>query len=274
MSMLDATVMQDYIKMCDDAWLQGWHERNAGNITYRMSEEEVEECEIYFEDDGEWVEMGVTAENLAGEYFLVTGAGKFFRNVSLDAEDCVGVIEINDAGDSYRIVWGLSGGAKPTSELPSHILNHSIKKEATEGRHRIIYHAHPPAIIAMTFVTPLTAKDFSGALWRTISECPIVFPAGVGVVGWMLPGGTEVAEETCELMKTFDAVVWAHHGMFVSGEDFDSAFSLMHTIEKSADIYLRALSAGVPILQKISDEALRSLAGKIGIENFNESLLD
>ncbi len=273
MSMLDASVIQDYIKMCDDAWQQGWHERNAGNLTYRMTEEEAEECSLYFDYDGEWIDMGVTAKNLAGEFFITTGAGKYFRNVEIDAENSFGIVEISEEGDSYRIVWGLSEGGKPTSEFPSHILNHSVKKEASGGESRVIYHAHPPAIISMTFILPLTSKDFTNVLWRTITECPIVFPAGVGVVGWMMPGGTEVAKLTSELMKTFDAVVWAHHGMFVSGPTFDLAFGLMHTIEKSADIYLRTLATGKPIMQNISDDELRAVAKEFKLENFNESLL-
>ena len=274
MSMLDSGVIQDYIRMCDDAWLQGWHERNAGNLTYRMSSDDVEECEVYFDYESDWEEIGVKAENLAGEFFIVSGAGKFFRNVSLDAEDCLAIVEINDDGDCYRVVWGFSNGGTPTSEFSSHFLNHSIKKEVTYGVNRIIFHAHPPAVIAMTSVLELTSKAFSNALWRTISECPIVFPAGVGVVEWMVSGSTEIAEATSELMETFDAVIWAHHGMFVSGATFDSAFSLMHTIEKSADIYLRSLSAGKSSPQSISDDGLRAVVEKFGLSNFNYSLLD
>ncbi len=35
-------------------------------------------------------------------------------------------------------------------------------------------------------------------------------------------------------------MVWASHGLFVSGADFDSTFGLLHPIEKAADIYGRA----------------------------------
>ena len=274
MSVLDAAVVQEFIKMCDDAWQMGWHERNAGNLTYRMSEEDVTECEIYFNyDNDDWIELGVEAENLSGEFFIVTGTGKYFRNVDLDAENCIGIVELNDTGDAYRILWGLSDDGLPTSEFPSHILGHSVKKECTDDRNRIIYHAHPPAVISLTSILPLTAKDFSNVLWRTISECPIVFPKGVGVVEWMMPGGAEIAEKTSALMKTFDAVIWAHHGMFVSGETFDLAFGLMHTIEKSADIYLRAVSSGKPILQSISDKQLKSIAKHFDLTDFNQALL-
>ena len=64
------------------------------------------------------------------------------------------------------------------------------------------------------------------------TECPVVFPAGIGVVPWMVPGGREIAVATSELMKKYDLAIWAHHGMFAAGEDFDLTFGLMHTAEK------------------------------------------
>ena len=27
------------MRMCDDCWLQGWHERNGGNLSYRVKPE-------------------------------------------------------------------------------------------------------------------------------------------------------------------------------------------------------------------------------------------
>ena len=41
MGILDIAIVKGYIRMCNDGWLQGWHERNGGNLTYRMKEEEV-----------------------------------------------------------------------------------------------------------------------------------------------------------------------------------------------------------------------------------------
>ena len=44
MSIFDLEVLQGYIRLCNDGWLQGWHERNGGNLTYRMTEEEAMQC--------------------------------------------------------------------------------------------------------------------------------------------------------------------------------------------------------------------------------------
>jgi len=124
-----------------------------------MKDEEVAQCRPYFRPTpGEWVNMGVQADNLAGEYFITTGSGKYFRNVELDPEHNMGIVEINDKGDSWRIVWGLEGGARPTSEFPSHFMNHSVRKAATNGANRVIYHCHATNVIAMTYILPLTDR--------------------------------------------------------------------------------------------------------------------
>ena len=70
--------VKGFMRMCNDGWLQGWHERNGGNLTYRMTAAEVAACRPYFDaEPREWVNMGVQADNLAGEYFITTGSGKF-----------------------------------------------------------------------------------------------------------------------------------------------------------------------------------------------------
>ena len=275
MAITDIEVMQHYIRMRGDGWDQGWHERNGGNLTYRMRPEEVEQCRPYFKDTpGQWVNMGVQADNLRGEFFISTGSGKYFRNVPLAPQDNICIVEINEAGDAWRIVWGLEKGGRPTSEFPSHFLNHSVRKEATGGECRVIYHAHPANLIAMTYILPLTARDFTRALWKSATECPVVFPGGVGVVPWMVPGGSDIALATSQLMKEYDAAVWAHHGLFASGPDFDTTFGLMHTIEKAAQIYILALSAGQGrILQTIEDDDLRAIAKDFGV-TLREEFLD
>ena len=201
MSILDLDIMQRFIRMCDDGWQQGWHERNGGNLTYRLRPEEAAEMAPFLDETPRpWTPMGVTGANLAGEFFIATGSGKFFRNVKPDPEDSLCVVEINDRGDAYRVRWGLVNGGRPTSEFPTHFMNHSVRAAATDGATRVIYHAHTPNVIAMTYVLPLTDRDFSRALWKSATECPVVFPGGVGVVPWMVPGGADIAMATCEKM--------------------------------------------------------------------------
>ena len=259
MRVLDAEFTQGFIRMANDGWEQGWHERNGGNLSYRMKPEEVDMVKEEF-SAGEWKEIGTTVPDLAGEFFMVTGSGKFFRNVIIRPAESFGIIEIDDKGENYRIMWGLEGGARPTSELPSHLMNHEVKKRVTGGKYRVIYHAHTTNTIALTFVLPLTDEAFTRELWEMATECPVVFPDGIGVVPWMVPGGREIAVETSKLMEKYDVAIWAHHGMFAAGEDFDLTFGLMHTVEKSAEILVKTLSMTGAKRQTITPDDFRHLA--------------
>ncbi|MCD8369541.1 MAG: rhamnulose-1-phosphate aldolase [Clostridiales bacterium] len=266
MKVLDAEFMKGFMRMADDGWQQGWHERNGGNLTYRMKAEEVEAVREDLSFDGEWKEIGTSVPGLAGEFFVSTGSGKYMRNVMRAPEDSCAICEIDEAGEKYRVCWGLVNGGRPTSEFPSHLMNHEVKKAATNGAHRVIYHAHPANTIALTFVLPLTDEAFTRELWEMATECPVVFPSGIGVVPWMVPGGRDIAVATSELMKQYDVAIWAHHGMFCSGEDFDLTFGLMHTVEKSAEILVKVLSmTGGTKRQTIQPDDFRHLAVDFGV---------
>ena len=268
--------MKGFVRLCADGWDQGWHERNGGNLTYRMTDGEVADCRPFFYDNpSDWVSLGLQADNLRGAFFAVTGAGCYLRNVPLDTARNVGIVEINASGDGCRVVWGLKDGGRPSSEFPSHFMIHSVRVDATGSLSRVLYHAHPTNVVALTSVMPLDARTITRALWKAMTECIIAFPKGVGVLPWMVPGGAEIAVATSELMKTYDAVIWAQHGLFCSGADFDSAFGLMHAIEKAADIYARArlLNGGGEFENAISDEGLRAIGRNLGL-GINEDFLD
>ena len=267
MSITNVKFVQEFVRMCNDGWQQGWHERNGGNLSYRIKPEEIGQIQEYLTQNKEWRPIGTSVPGLAGEFFLVTGSGKYFRNVILDPEDNICMIEVDEKGENYRILWGLVNGGRPTSGLLSHLMNHEIKKAASGGKHRVIYHAHTTNVIALTFVLPLKDEVFTRELWEMATECPVVFPTGVGVVEWMVPGGKDIAVATGELMRQYDVAIWAHHGMFCSGEDFDMTFGLMHTVEKSAEILVKTLSMRSDRLQTITEQNLRNLA-----ENFNVEL--
>lgn len=237
------TPINEFIRITKDAYLKGWHERNGGNLTYRLTKDEVKEIKSIF-NAREWIDLGIIVENLKNEIFLVTGSGKFFRCIELSYEENMGAIEISPCGSKYRILWGLINGAVPTSELPSHLMNHNVKFSVTNGSHRVILHSHTTNVIALTFVLPLNDTIFTRELWEMATECPVVFPNGVGIVPWMVPGGNEIAFATSKLMKKYDVAIWAHHGTFCSGETLDLTFGLMDTVEKAAEILVKVLSMG------------------------------
>ena len=166
MKFLDAEFVKGFIRMANDGWEQGWHERNGGNLSYRVKPEEVESVKENFAAK-EWQPIGISVPKLAGEYFLVTGSGKYFRNVIIKPEDSFCMIELDEKGENYRIVWGLVNGGRPTSELPSHLMNLEVKK-LQNPKYRVVYHAHTTNIIALTFVLPLDLFLLPSFFWHVL----------------------------------------------------------------------------------------------------------
>ena len=260
MNIKEIDFMAGFLRMANDGWLQNWHERNGGNISYRLTEKNVQDVKEFLSFDDSWQEIGTDVPALKGEFFLVTGSGKYMRNVQDNPEDSVAIIELNESGSKYRICWGLVNGGRPTSELPTHLMNHEVKVLTGKTENRVIYHAHPANTIALTYILPVDSQVWTRELWESATECAVVFPEGVQVVPWMVPGGREIAVATSHCMKECDAVIWTHHGLFCSGESFDSTFGLMHTIEKAAEILIKVLSVSPIKRQTITHENLEDIA--------------
>jgi rhamnulose-1-phosphate aldolase len=256
---LAAKFMEDFIRCATDGSNCGWHERNGGNLSYRIKKEDIEAIRDELNTNTEWTAIGIIVPKLANEFFLVTGSGKFFKNIELDPAANLSIVELDATGEKYRIVWGMVKGGGPTSELPTHLMSHEVKKIACNDAHRVIYHSHATNVIALTFVLPLDDTVFTRELWEMATECPVVFPQGVGVVPWMIPGGRDIAVATSELMKEYDVAIWAHHGIFCSGADFDLTFGLMHTVEKAAELLVKVIAMGGK-RQAINPQEFRNLA--------------
>ena len=274
MKVTDTKFVQDYIAMAMHGDALGWHERNGGNFTYWLQDDEVRSIKEELTVSNEWLAIGTSVPYLANQYFLISGTGQFFHNMQKDPTHTIGIIQIDETGEKYQILWGLEAGGKPTSELPTHLMNMEVKAKQTKDANRVIYHCHCPNIIALTFILPLESEVFTRELWEIMTECPVIFPEGVGVVEWMVPGGKQIAIKTSQEMKEhgYNAVIWAHHGMFCSGTDFDHTFGLMHTIEKAAEIWLKVHSVVKVPRQSIPLQGLKDVGQAFGVK-LNDSAL-
>ncbi|MBP1043785.1 rhamnulose-1-phosphate aldolase [Vagococcus sp. BWB3-3] len=253
-------------EMCEatrNLWNNGWAERNGGNISYRLDAAEVS---YYLETDRilNEVSLGFEIPELANMIFLVSGSGKYFKNVWQNPADNLVILKISADGLNYQVLWGLETGGVPTSELASHLKCHSVRLKK-DPDHRVILHTHSIAISAMTFVHELNEAAFTKTLWEMITECLVVFPDGVAVLPWMVAGTVELGEASAEKMRDSRLVVWPHHGIMGAGQSMDDAFGLVETAEKAADIYLLAVSTPAGIVQKITDQQLWDLAERFGV---------
>lgn len=246
--------MEEYIRLTQDAYHLGWHEKNAGNLTYRMKDEEVAAMQADFSEESQWQPLEASLSCLGGAYFLVSGTGKDFRDFKIHFRQCAGVIRLNQDGSAYKRCWGFEGNGHPTSELLSHLMMHATRIEAGMTNYRVVYHAHPVNIITVSFLLPLDDGVFTRELWQCMSECRVVFSNGIGVLDWLCPGTKEIADATREKIRKRDIVIWPHHGALCVGESFGGALGLMATVEKAAEVYLKIRSTGSQRLQTITPE--------------------
>lgn len=261
-NILTAPFITDICKLTANLYRLGWDERNGGNVSYIVPKEEAAEY-IDLEKSIRNIEICFDASYLAGKLFLVTGSGKYFKNVTDEPQVNLGLIRVAQNGKSVDLLWGFSDGGVPTSELPAHFMSH-IERLKTDKNHRIIMHTHTTNVIAMTFVHDLDERAFTRTLWQMCTECLVVFPDGVGVLPWMLCGNDEIGYATAEKMKDRRVVVWGMHGIFGAGTSVDEAFGLIETVEKSAEIYIKVMNT--PIKQTITDPELKVLAAAFGVE--------
>ncbi|MBC1307689.1 rhamnulose-1-phosphate aldolase [Listeria booriae] len=259
---IKAPFVQEMMKVTANLYRLGWDERNGGNISYLLTEQEVSE----FVDPNQVIRtipMIFDATELAGKYFIVTGSGKYFKNVIDEPDVNLGIIRVAQTGTSVELLWGFTDGGVPTSELPAHFMSH-IERLKIDPNHRIIMHNHATNIIAMTFTHSLEERDFTRTLWQMCTECIVVFPEGVGILPWMVPGTDAIGMATAAKMRDFRLVIWPHHGIFGAGSSIDEVFGLIETAEKAAEVYTLVQAQG-GVKQTITDQQLQDLADAFGV---------
>ena len=258
---LTAPFMTEMIRTTTNMYNHGWDERNGGNISLMLSEDKVAS---YLDPQRvlRTIPTGFSAPALEGRYFLVTGTGKYFKNVQYAPEVNLGLVRIADGGRSAQLLWGYADGGRFTSEFPAHMMSH-VARLGADPENRVVMHCHPANLLAMTYVHDLNEVSFTRTLWQMCTECIVVFPDGVNVLPWMLCGTNEIGEATAEKMKTARLVVWAQHGIYGAGRDLDETFGLIETAEKAAEIYMKI--AHLPLKNTISDEQMHQLEAHFGV---------
>ena len=257
-----APFVEEIRKTTANMYRLGWDERNGGNISYMLEEQEVAEY-LDLNNVIRTIPLGFDATAIIGKIFIVTGTGKYFKNVMDDPETNLGIVRIAADGQTAELLWGYKDGGKFTSEFPAHLMSHMARLKV-DSENRVVMHCHPTNLLAMTYVHDLDEKAFTRTLWQMCTECIVVFPDGVNVLPWMLCGTNEIGEATAAKMDTARLVVWAQHGIYGAGKDLDETFGLIETAEKAADIYMKI--AHLPLVNTITDDQMHLLEQRFGVK--------
>ncbi len=168
-----------------------------------------------------------------------------------------GLVYISPSGMDYReikasdiVVLDLDLNVVDGERVPS------IEKET----HIAVYRSRPD-VNAVIHTHPL----YSTALGVSGMELPAVSEDFAQIVGdkivcsvYALPGTKELSENvTIGLGEERNAVLLPNHGTLCTGEDMKTALTVCHVVEKSAHIYILALSIGTP--QLISAEDIKAM---------------
>ena len=271
-----APFVQEMCKTTANMYRLGWDERNGGNISYLLKEEEVAEYLDLSNVIRTIPLMGVNEEDfdaspLEGKIFIVTGTGKYFKNVESDPETNLGIVRIGKGGKNVELLWGYKDGGRPTSEFPAHMMSH-IARLSVDPENRVVMHSHPTNTLAMNFVHELDEKKFTHTLCERGTDCSMLDSDGGCVLPWMLCGTSEIGKATAEKMKEFRLVVWAMHGIYGAGKTMDETFGLIETVEKAAQIYM--LTAHLPRVNTIKDEDMLKLLELFKVEKYRRDFLN
>lgn len=148
----------------------------------------------------------------------------------------------------------IEGKSAPSTELKLHLAAYAEREDITA-----VIHAHPPA--ATAFASAGVAPDVSAT-----AEAALLFPDGIPIAPYSLPGGQELAEGARECFKGHKAVLLERHGAVTLGNKVSAALALMEAVENAAltELYIRALGGAKP-LDKAELEKLRGLSLKRGL---------
>ena len=116
-----------------------------------------------------------------------------------------------------------------------------------------------------------TTAIFSPVSCGKVAPNVWVFPDGVGILPWMVPGTDEIGQATAETMQKHSLVLWPFHGVFGSGPTLDETFGLIDTAEKSAEVLVKVLSMG-GMKQTITRDELIALGKRFNVQPLQSAL--
>jgi len=253
------SLLSNAVACARDMWLKGWAENGAGNLSIRVPPELLQ-GRSDLRDGSPWIDLETPVPPLAGAFLLLSATGSMFRRLRDEPRKGCGVIEIDGSGTRYRVVWGYESQGAPSSEMGAHLAVHAEKsREALT-----LVHVHAPNLVALTCSLGLNTVTLTRLLWSLHSECVVLFPEGVEVAPWCLPGSNDLSTSTVRALKARRMVVWPFHGVMAAGRNADEAMGLLEAGEKASEIYLKASTAG-GVRATLGREDLRAIAAQFGV---------
>jgi rhamnulose-1-phosphate aldolase len=234
-TVLDET--RDFRRVAEVLFARGWAEASAGNLSLRL--EKAPGLPDPDSSPGRVQEAAVDMTDLIGDCFLVTASGSRMRDLAVDPEKCLCLIQVLDR----RRLRLIDGSGELSSEWPTHAGLHSLFKES-RSHERAVLHCHPLNLIALSHIFD-NEKEMNDRLFRMHPETRLFFPEMLGLIPYAVTGSQGLARASREKLKKHRLALWDKHGVIASGRTLDQALDRVEMVEKAAAIYLRLKSAGL-----------------------------
>lgn len=187
----------------------GWAEANAGNISIRLGEGPVLSA------------------------LLVKRANVRMRDLARHPSEGLCLLKFEAGDRSYSV---LPAGAKPSTELPTHVAAHDMLARFRQDD-RVVVHTHPTALISLTHRLS-NPKQLIRILLSTHTEAPILLQDRLTAIPFLPPGSSSLGRTTASALEQFSAVIWPGHGIVAVGPTAACALDLIELTEKAAQIAL------------------------------------
>jgi len=246
-------------------WNKGWAERNAGNISYNITDM-LPDLKTTMDFDPP-VELYQPCKHLDENLILFSGTGTRMRDLAKDPHAHTCILHIIDQGRTYRQLQKpeLEKYIAPTSELPTHLAIHNMLK-AENRPEKVIVHTHPNKLIALTHIREFCNEErINNMLWSIQPETCVFIHEGIGFIPYLQTGSDALANATIEKLNNHSVLLWEKHGCLAVGKTAHEAFDLIDIAEKSADIFFTCKSAGYEA-EGISKKNLNELRNTFNIK--------
>ncbi len=238
-------IIKQVVDVAGFLWEKGWAERNAGNISMRISNFVKLSSFATNADKIKFQLPGNNYQYLKNQWFLISGTEKRMRDITNNPLENLLIIHINKIASAFTI-YPLSSNSleiQPTSELATHLLLHNelIKKKSNDA---VVLHAHVTSLIVLTHIIN-SEKTLNNILLQMHPEIKTYLPDGIGFVPLGINGLNEITQNTLNTFYRHGIGVWEKHGAFSVGTNLYDAFDKIDLIAKAAEIWLLARKAGL-----------------------------
>ncbi len=166
------------------------------------------------------IELPEAVPELAGNTFIVTGAGRRLREVVDDPAANLACVVVDESGATGRLYTSPRRlFTRLTSEFNSHLAVHHDQIVRSGTNFHAVVHAQPRHLTYLSHIPRYQHEPYLNRhLLRWQPELIVQLPEGLGHVPFLVPGSAELMAATLASLRTHRIVVWSKHGVMARSD--------------------------------------------------------